>query len=122
MAATANCCMRKYREISTRNYGLSLVPEWLQAAGVDVGDTIGVDRSTTDAGEPCFVLWLAGYDADHVDFEVEVREQGGSSVISVPQLVEAWADLERGQQVYFARSTDGREVRIHDTQKLRLES
>jgi hypothetical protein len=114
--------MRKYRQLSTRNYGLSLIPEWLQAAGVDVGDTIGVDRSKTDGGEPGFVLRLADYDADRVDFEVEVREQGGSSVISVPQLVEEWADLKRGEPVYFARSADGREVRIHDTQKLRLES
>jgi hypothetical protein len=119
MVATANCCMRKYRRLSTRNYGLSVVPEWLRAVDVEVGDRIGIDRARTDTGEPCFVLRLTDYDADRVDFEVKVRDQNGSSIISVPQLVEEWTDLERGEDVYFSRSADGREVRVHDTQQLR---
>ncbi len=114
--------MRKYRQLSTRNYGLSLVSEWLGAVDVEVGDRIGIDRATTDAGDPCFVLRLADYDADRVDFEVQVRDQHGTSIISVPELVAEWAALERGERVYFERSADGREVRIHDTQQLRLEA
>jgi hypothetical protein len=120
MAATANCCMREYRRLSTRNYGLSVVPDWLRAVDVSVGDTIGIDRTTTDGGERCFVLRLTDYDVDRVDFEVKVRDQNGSCIISVPKLVAEWAALERGERVYFERSVDGREGRVQDTQQLRL--
>jgi hypothetical protein len=62
--------MRKSRQLSTRNYGLSLVPDWLRAVDVDPGNTIGIDRAMTDAGEACFVLRLVDYDASRVDFEL----------------------------------------------------
>jgi hypothetical protein len=101
-----NCSVRSVLELGTRQHGISIEPDWLADAGVGVGDAIGIDRRDGRYAERAAVLRLGDYDSQAVDYEKELKRQGGSVVVTLPAGIRTWMNAEVGAEgapVYLSR-------------------
>ncbi|MFT4923777.1 MAG: hypothetical protein ACI8XM_003008 [Haloarculaceae archaeon] len=113
-----NCSVRSVMELGTRQHGISIAPDWLDEAGVGVGDTIGLNRREGRLTERGATIHLGEYDPDTVDYEKELKDKGGSTVVTLPLGIRMWlnalpGDAEVGTpSVYLSRGADSEDILV----------
>jgi len=105
-------------QLGTRQYGISIDPDWLADAGVGAGDTVGLNRREGDLTERAATLHLGEYDPSTVDYEKELKKRGGSTVVSLPKGIQMWLHAIPGNtddgtpSVYLSRERGCEDILI----------
>lgn len=113
-----NCSVRSIMELGTRQHGISIHPDWLDEAGVSVGDMIGLDRRDGQLTERGATIHLGDYDSSTVDYEKQLKQKGGSTVVTLPVGIRMWlnalpAESDGGSpSVYLSRTAGSEEILV----------